>query len=392
MATFGGFAPGSYNAWALNLITDVFCTPGVARGMQVTAPGGMAVSLGVDPVALDGVVVMPNGGWLRIDQAITYTVPANGGSSTRTDAIVAFLDPTGVANPEFSITYNSNWAGGFTGGTVNQQVIALVSVAVGAVSIAAGNITMNPTTSHFGNPSQLVANDGIPLQVTDSSATSQMLLQPVISTPNYRAIVLTAVDSASGTHSFVFDQNSNLTIGGQHVFGPAVSGSPASLSYSPGNFGIQLATPQAGANTLGLYFPTWNGSAEKVPFSIGGQFGGATSWVDNTGSFSYGGGIGGFYSRVAWDGINHINTFWTPQNNVQNGMVFVTWTGGGQNNTLGIGVSGGAAAWVDQSGNYNGPIGGGIPTTRNGAALSVPIFTGTTTPVNPPTGSIWIKA
>lgn len=44
------------------------------------------------------------------------------------------------------------------------------------------------------------------------------------------------------------------------------------------------------------------------------------------------------------------------------------------------------------TGNIGGPIGGGIPTTRNGAALSVPIYTGTTTPSSPPTGAIWIKS
>ena len=44
------------------------------------------------------------------------------------------------------------------------------------------------------------------------------------------------------------------------------------------------------------------------------------------------------------------------------------------------------------TGNYSGPIGGGIPTTRNGAALSVPIYTGATTPSNPPTGSLWFNA
>ena len=33
-----------------------------------------------------------------------------------------------------------------------------------------------------------------------------------------------------------------------------------------------------------------------------------------------------------------------------------------------------------------------LGTNRNGTATAVPIFTGTTTPTNPPTGSVWIKA
>lgn len=49
-------------------------------------------------------------------------------------------------------------------------------------------------------------------------------------------------------------------------------------------------------------------------------------------------------------------------------------------------------ATVTTTGNVTGPAGGGIPTTRNGTATSVPIYTGTTTPTSPPTGSIWIKA
>lgn len=44
------------------------------------------------------------------------------------------------------------------------------------------------------------------------------------------------------------------------------------------------------------------------------------------------------------------------------------------------------------SGNISGGVGSGLPTTRNGAATSVPIYTGTNTPSSPPTGSIWVKA
>ena len=47
---------------------------------------------------------------------------------------------------------------------------------------------------------------------------------------------------------------------------------------------------------------------------------------------------------------------------------------------------------VDLNGNILNPAGAGIPTTRNGVATSVPIYTGTNTPVSPPVGAIWIKA
>lgn len=48
--------------------------------------------------------------------------------------------------------------------------------------------------------------------------------------------------------------------------------------------------------------------------------------------------------------------------------------------------------FTDGAGNLTGPAGGGIPVTRNNVAGSVPIYTGTTTPSSPPTGSIWAKA
>lgn len=58
---------------------------------------------------------------------------------------------------------------------------------------------------------------------------------------------------------------------------------------------------------------------------------------------------------------------------------------------------GNSSGWViDQSlavtGNITGSTTTGIPTNRNAAATSVPIYTGTTTPTSPPTGSVWIKA
>lgn len=116
--------------------------------------------------------------------------------------------------------------------------------------------------------------------------------------------VTTSLDAGAITT----DGSGNLTKLGNVTF----SGSPL------------LASRQSGAAS-GLAFESWSGSAAVVPWSVGGQFSSALSWVDN-------------------------------------------------------------------SGNFNGPIGGGIPTTRNGAALSVPIYTGSTTPSNPPTGSLWASA
>jgi hypothetical protein len=46
----------------------------------------------------------------------------------------------------------------------------------------------------------------------------------------------------------------------------------------------------------------------------------------------------------------------------------------------------------DGAGNLTSIAGGGIPMTRAGVAISVPIYTSTTTPSSPPTNSVWIKA
>jgi hypothetical protein len=71
----------------------------------------------------------------------------------------------------------------------------------------------------------------------------------------------------------------NVIAGGYLQFG----GSGAQIDwYAPG-LNIQYWTPQSGSAN-GHEFVTWNGSALKVPFSVGGQFGSALSWVDNAGS------------------------------------------------------------------------------------------------------------
>lgn len=83
----------------------------------------------------------------------------------------------------------------------------------------------------------------------------------------------------------------------------------------------------------------------------------------------------------------------SAQTGAANGLVFKSWNGSAGVTPFSIGGQfSSALAWVDNSGNFNGPVGGGVPVTRAGVATSVPIYTSTTTPTSPPTGSIWIKA
>lgn len=86
----------------------------------------------------------------------------------------------------------------------------------------------------------------------------------------------------------------NATIGGFMLLGTAVGGSQTQLFYSSGINAVQLSTPQAGATALGIAFGTWTGSTGKIPFSIGGQFNGAPSYLDNNGNLVISGSIKGF--------------------------------------------------------------------------------------------------
>lgn len=385
MATYGGFAPGSYNAWALNLITDLFCSPGVARGMQVTAPGGMAVTLGVDPTALDGVVILPNGGWVRIDQAITYTVPANNGSGTRTDAIIAFLDPTGVANPEFSLTYNANWVGGFTGGNGNQQVIALISVSVGAVSISAGNITKNPNGAIFGNQVALLANNtasGEGVQVTE--AFGQLSLVPY-NTPagQARDLVIAAVNAAGTKSNWTFNSGGSLIVPGNIqpvVAGVVGAGIRLSDNSSSGQTFITSTIATPGFRSLIMQSVNSAGGTNNFIFD-------PTGILQTPGRFTWRGTIGGSNqivlhisptdSTAGTYGLNY---------NVDNSLNIFNYSS--SVNLLRIDTSGN----LTMAGHVFDGAFGGTPVTLSGNTVAVRIFTGTTQPTNATNGDIWINA
>ena len=97
-------------------------------------------------------------------------------------------------------------------------------------------------------------------------------------------------------------------------------------------------------------------------------------------------------SGALWSGNGSLSLL-SQESGSANGVIFKTWSGSATVTPFSVGGQFGAApAYVDNSGNYNGPSGGGIPMTRNGAAVSVPVYTGANSPVNPPTGSVWLKA
>lgn len=78
--------------------------------------------------------------------------------------------------------------------------------------------------------------------------------------------------------------STSLTANGQLAFGPVVGSSYASLGNAAGV--TQLTTVQSGSAT-GIALRVWTGSAVAVPFSVGGQFNSALSYVDATGVFKF---------------------------------------------------------------------------------------------------------
>lgn len=212
MSTFGGFDPGTFQSWALNLFPSVFVTAGVVRGLQCTqtSPTGLSVQLSTDPTFLDGVAYLPNGCWVRIDAVLTLSVPGNSSGATRTDAVVATVDPSGSPTPR--IAYVTNWAGGFSGAT-NQLVIATVSVANNASTIVNGNITQNPTTAGFTGASQarqLAAGGQVLTTATstyltaslDQSGSAQFNVSTQYGTA--RGTTITTVDASNINHAALY--------------------------------------------------------------------------------------------------------------------------------------------------------------------------------------------
>lgn len=241
MSVYGGYDPGTFQAWALNLFTNIFVKAGIARGMSVTqtATPSMAVLVNLDPTANDGVVYLANGCWLRIDAQQTFSIGANSSGSTRTDALVATVDPSGTPAP--SLTIQANWPNGFTAPSANEFVVALISVANGASSILNANITLNSATASVtasgGSSNSMTASDGVGLSVQDSSASSVLsVVLTGLTTGEGRAITIQATDSSAIGHQFTFGSDSSFTVPGELFTGSLYSDSGAVTSNGTGSF------------------------------------------------------------------------------------------------------------------------------------------------------------
>lgn len=215
MTIYGGFDPATFQAWALNLFADIFITPGIARGFQVTQTGlpSMAVLVNLDSVANDAVCYFSSGAWLRVDAITQFSISSNTSGATRTDALVAQVDPLNAGN--LSLSIQANWSQGFNPTNPNQLVIALISVANNAVNILNANITMTSQTAKVtgagGSTSSMVASDGVGLAVQDNSASSALsVVLTGLTTGVGRAIIIQPTDSSGIGHAFTFGADSNF--------------------------------------------------------------------------------------------------------------------------------------------------------------------------------------
>lgn len=338
MAVTGGYAPGTYQAADLNRLQSIFGAPGIARGMQVvpTTPLGMSVNVTVGAQG-DGVCYLPNGGWVRIDAQLLLNVPSNSSGSTRNDAVVATMDPTGNSGAP-SVAYVTNWAGGFNGGTTNQLVLALVSVANNATQITSGNITQNQAAASFGNASTAgTANTVGPIAtsngayvsqvqtstigfgwgIIDNTASAVIEVMPVALSGTGRGMQLDYTDAANVQHPGVLVGATAITAVGavtaSAFHGPADALASISIG-SIGNVAGFTANDDTSNNTdyLVAYRPggvprsitidAWNGSSAVLPFSVGSQGYHAPMYVDDNGNIRSDGG-GSIYLKYNTTGM-----------------------------------------------------------------------------------------
>lgn len=241
------------------------------------------------------------------------------------------------------------------------------------ISVAAQSFTTSsPSTTYYLDAQP----DGTLSWGTAHSAQANYLSLCSVTTDS-SANIGTVTDTRTLSTTFLSSMAGTLTL-------PTVG----ILKISAGTTLIQLASSQTSkvwqiqANTDGSiqFRDSTDGVTPLRLYSGGNMQIGNGSWTNSL--------------NLQYNATNSYGQINTPGTGSANGIVLQSWNGTGSVTPLSIGGRfAGALAWVDNSGNFNGPSGGGIPTTRNGTATSVPIYTGTTTPTGTiPTGAIWIDA
>ena len=129
----------------------------------------------------------------------------------------------------------------------------------------------------------------------------------------------------SSTHNIILN---TVSIGSAAPSGAGIGG----IFYNTGNNALVVSSARSGGVAQGIYFTSWNGSSSPVPFSVGGQFNSALSWVDNSGNIVtgaallFGASVSASQSSLFYG--THVVSLVTPQaGGTALGFSFETWTG-----------------------------------------------------------------
>ncbi len=245
-------------------------------------------------------------------------------------------------------------------------------------------VAANYTTSVASTTYYLDANPDGTMSWGTAHSTEANYLTICQVTTDVNANILTVTDERNPSTTFLPSSMGGVLTFVDTVAAPIfeLANNGAYLSINGNALGINPKL--SGTTAQGVYIASWNGSAAAVPLSIGAQYIGALCWFDNTGTLHMTGNSSdsGMVQLINTETSGHT---WD---------IFVRTAGIGNDNAITFyDATSGNGLSIDTSANILGLVGSGIPTTRNGAATSVPIYTGTTTtPSSPPTGSIWVKA
>lgn len=124
-----------------------------------------------------------------------------------------------------------------------------------------------------------------------SQGTVQTSITQVIQDGQPAGQTLVEATPTGGIQKVLMDTNGNFYMAGVLTFGVMVSGGDAELAYvDTPTFAVILRPPFAGANPKGGVLQCWDGSNQFNPFSWGGQFGAAPTYIKKDGSV---GGLAG---------------------------------------------------------------------------------------------------
>ena len=257
--------------------------------------------------------------------------------------------------------------------TSGNQSVALSAIPTGPT----GTVSRRIYRTKVGGSSYFLLatiSDNTTTTYTDTIADASLPTTTPPANPSFGGSI--SVKNNSGAVKAQIFSNGAISHDGGAIYSDGAGNLYLDNLYSS-NGGLTVMTQQTGAAN-GITFEVWSGSALKVPFSVGGQFNSAISYVDASGN--------GFLQQINAQGSGTGN----------DDLVLLTRTAN-TTQTIKLGIDN-TGAFYAYDANHSGYIfqgliaGSPLATNRNGTNTPAAVFTGTTTPTSPPPGSIWVKA